>query len=232
MPIEDYRCINENLNLTVLSSINTVSDFAVVLVPIPLTMSLQMNRKQRYATLSLFLMAGGVCFVGIARCVLIAQIIGRTYDLTWEAYPLWIITGMEAYVGVILVSLPSLRPLLSEWFPSLSFLGTGTANRNYANHSHISSGLSGYKRRSQEWQERILDSQDASNNNNSAERSIEMLSSVELRRDRDSFEFHSNYENPTNFSLASPPKTMCSHQLGNPGWKSNCTCQFSDSTKV
>jgi hypothetical protein len=212
MPIEDYRCINENLNLTVLSSINTATDFAVVLVPIPLTLSLQMSRKQRNATLGLFLMAGGVCFVGIARCVLIARIIGRTYDLTWEAYPLWIVTGMEAYIGVILVSLPSLRPLLSEWLPG--FCSFGISNRSYASHSHISSGLPSYKRRNGGWRDQHLAYQEEGNNDR-IELSTHELSSVESRGNMDSFEIHDNDESPGKSSIASLPKIMCS-PIGEP----------------
>ena len=86
-PTYPFSCMDENLLLTAESSINTFTDFLVVLFPIPIVYELQMHRQQRMAIMGLFLLALSVCVVGIVRTVMIRQVMGRSLDLTWYVHP-------------------------------------------------------------------------------------------------------------------------------------------------
>ncbi|PIG88104.1 hypothetical protein AARAC_001558 [Aspergillus arachidicola] len=96
---------------------NIVSDFALVLVPVPLVLGLQMPRIQKFGLLCMFLVGCGTFITSILRLVTLIPTLTAT-DITWviaEAQ-LWIY--IEANLIVICPCLPFLRQFLRTYSPA------------------------------------------------------------------------------------------------------------------
>ncbi|EFQ25975.1 hypothetical protein CGRA01v4_14388 [Colletotrichum graminicola] len=87
-----------------------VTDFVLIIIPIPYAMRLTMSPVKKALLISSFVFGGFNCFVTIIRLV---KVTSFSYaDPTWGTVDLMIWTGLEAYCGVICCCLPTLRPLL------------------------------------------------------------------------------------------------------------------------
>ncbi|KAB5570724.1 integral membrane protein [Coniochaeta sp. 2T2.1] len=114
------KCINEKAHVVAAGTINTVTDFFIVLLPIKLVMELNLPKKQRVAVYVLF--TGGI-LVGIAGAV-------RTYftwlltsspnhDITWNSYYVMLVSSVELFLGIICASIPATKPFFGRYIPRL-----------------------------------------------------------------------------------------------------------------
>ncbi|OHE97098.1 hypothetical protein CORC01_07539 [Colletotrichum orchidophilum] len=87
-----------------------VTDFVLILIPIPYAMRLTMSPLKKMFLISSFVFGGFNCFVTIIRLVKVSTFDYK--DPTWGTVDLMIWTGLEAYCAVICCCLPTLRPLL------------------------------------------------------------------------------------------------------------------------
>lgn len=93
-------------------------DFLILLLPIPSIVALRLPRKQKFATMGVFLLGFLVCAVSVVR---VATVIGvaKQGDMVmsgiWSI--IWSIT--EANVGIICASLLALRALIVKFCPRL-----------------------------------------------------------------------------------------------------------------
>ncbi|KAK2007294.1 hypothetical protein LZ32DRAFT_568629 [Colletotrichum eremochloae] len=87
-----------------------VTDFVLIIIPIPYAMRLTMSPMKKFLLLSSFVFGGFNCFITIIRLIKVASF--RFDDPTWGTVDLMIWTGLEAYCAVICCCLPTLRPLL------------------------------------------------------------------------------------------------------------------------
>ncbi|KAF3482897.1 uncharacterized protein GIQ15_02221 [Arthroderma uncinatum] len=123
------ECINESAHLLASGAINTATDIAVIILPIPSVLSLSLPTRQRVVLVLLFGAGFGVCIAGGVRAYYTYRL-NIAYDKTWEAYYLWISGTVELYVGVIGASLASLRPFFARYFPTI--FGNQRERRSYA----------------------------------------------------------------------------------------------------
>jgi hypothetical protein len=78
-----------------------IADFLVVLIPIPIVLKLSLPRFQRIIV-ALLLGAGfTVCFAGIARTVYMYRLTETYYDVTWDAFPMWLSAAVKLYIGIV-----------------------------------------------------------------------------------------------------------------------------------
>lgn len=99
---EPQACIDEVQHILAAGCINTITDFLIVLVPIPYVRRLQLPRKQQMVVVSLF--AGGVFVTaaGAARtAITFATFSDPNKDLTWNSIPVGIASALELYVGIV-----------------------------------------------------------------------------------------------------------------------------------
>jgi hypothetical protein len=97
---EPQNCINEPAHLLAGGIINTITDFCVVVLPIPVVLKLQLPRRQQIILVGLF-GAGFVTVVaGIFR-IYYTHRLNISYDKTWFASPLWISGTIELYLGIV-----------------------------------------------------------------------------------------------------------------------------------
>ncbi|KFZ25122.1 hypothetical protein V502_00398 [Pseudogymnoascus sp. VKM F-4520 (FW-2644)] len=133
-PASDYwtlsatpqKCINETAHLLAGGIINTITDFLVVMLPIPTVLALKLPTRQRIILIFLFGAGFAVCIAGSVR-VYYTYYLNTSYDKTWAAYPVWISGTIELYLGVIAASLASIKPLFARYLPTI--FGTGTSQR-------------------------------------------------------------------------------------------------------
>lgn len=102
LSIAPQACIDETKHLLAAGCINTITDFLIVLVPIPYVRRLKLPRKQQIIVASLF--AGGI-FVTAAGAVRTAVTFvlfsDPNKDLTWNSIPVIITSALELYIGIV-----------------------------------------------------------------------------------------------------------------------------------
>lgn len=94
------KCINETAHLLAGGIINTITDFLVVMLPIPTVLALKLPTRQRIVLIFLFGAGFAVCIAGSFR-VYYTYCLNTSYDKTWAAYPVWISGTIELYLGVV-----------------------------------------------------------------------------------------------------------------------------------
>ncbi|KAK4448867.1 hypothetical protein QBC34DRAFT_406270 [Podospora aff. communis PSN243] len=114
------HCVNLDATFHTANTLNMLTDFAILLLPIWMLRPMQVPLFQKIGV-ALILMAGGfVCAISLMR--MIVTLLGMfdpdisfhyTDNLIW-----WIV---EMNFGIICACLPSLKPLLKHYFPKLVF---------------------------------------------------------------------------------------------------------------
>jgi hypothetical protein len=105
LSLTPQHCINEKFHLLVQGIINIIADFLVVLIPIPVVLRLNLPMRQRLLVSLLFGAGFIVCFAGIVRTYYFYRLTDGYHDITWDAYPVWLSTAVELYIGLVSISL-------------------------------------------------------------------------------------------------------------------------------
>jgi len=113
------QCINQRIHLVIQGTINILNDFCVVLIPIPTVLRLRLPLRQRIIVALLFGAGFVVCFAGIARTYYMYRVTDGYRDVTWDAYPVWLSTAVELYVGIVCTSFPPTKPFFVRYWPKL-----------------------------------------------------------------------------------------------------------------
>ncbi|TIC90275.1 hypothetical protein CH35J_012026 [Colletotrichum higginsianum] len=114
-PVQNFWTTHKNCielsNLYISIAVGSiVTDFVLIIIPIPYVMRLTMSPIKKGLLISSFVFGGFNCFITIIRLIKVS-----TFDYgdpTWGTVDLMIWTGLEAYCAVICCCLPTLRPLL------------------------------------------------------------------------------------------------------------------------
>ena len=114
-----HHCIDEGMYMMSFGIITVFLDFFLLLLPIPIVWSLDLAKKQRIAVCCLFFIGFIVCIAGIVQIYYVNRALVRSYDETWEGWPLWICSAVEVDLGILCVSVPAIRPLLAIYIPRL-----------------------------------------------------------------------------------------------------------------
>ena len=80
--------------------INTITDFMVVLLPIPIVWNLQLAAARRIELTSLLAVGFLVCCAGILRNIYTYQLT-QTWDPSWTVRPVFITSTVELDVGIV-----------------------------------------------------------------------------------------------------------------------------------
>ena len=98
-------CILEPKTLLVSGIINTISDFLIVILPIPTVWRLRLPSRQQVI---LGLLFGAGFIVSAAGCVRTVYTYRLTVsnDRTWMASPAWLSSSVELYLGIVNRSYP------------------------------------------------------------------------------------------------------------------------------
>ncbi|KZL69063.1 integral membrane protein [Colletotrichum incanum] len=126
LSIGPQNCINEAAHLLVASIINTVTDFAVVLLPLALVRVVYADKlTSRQMTIVNLLFGAGflASFAGAARTYF-TWIMTTEPDASWNAWINWLMSCVELFLGITCTSIPSTKPFFNKYIPKL--LGTSS----------------------------------------------------------------------------------------------------------
>jgi hypothetical protein len=100
LSLTPQHCISEPANLLAAGIINTITDFLVVVLPIPTVWGLKLTGREQAILVFLF---GAGFMVSIAGCVRTVYTFKVTVsnDRTWAIFPAWLSSCVELYVGIV-----------------------------------------------------------------------------------------------------------------------------------
>ncbi|KAI9830325.1 MAG: hypothetical protein M1838_005815, partial [Thelocarpon superellum] len=109
---QDGTCINEYRLIMCGGALTLLTDFLVLVMPMPLVWRLQVSRKQRVALSLIFMLGGFVCIASIIRLPNMQLLF--TNDPLWTGYAPTIWSEVEVNLGIVCACLPTLRPVASK----------------------------------------------------------------------------------------------------------------------
>ncbi|OLN81477.1 hypothetical protein CCHL11_09056 [Colletotrichum chlorophyti] len=118
---EPQNCINEAVHLLIASIINTVTDFAVVILPLALVRIVYIDKLSSRQMLIVNLLFGAgfiASFAGAARTYF-TWIMTTEPDKTWHAWMNWLMSCIELFLGIICTSTPSTKPFFNRYIPKI-----------------------------------------------------------------------------------------------------------------
>ncbi|KAF2009340.1 hypothetical protein BU24DRAFT_468309 [Aaosphaeria arxii CBS 175.79] len=119
------------------AGLNIFTDFLIVLLPLPGIYKLQLPRKQKIGVSLVFLLGFFVCIISIVR--LYALHTGSvTTEPTYDNFAIAIWSVVEVNGAIVGACLPTLKPLISRWFPGL--LSSGHSRPRTNTHSYFRHG--------------------------------------------------------------------------------------------
>ncbi|CAN8104178.1 unnamed protein product [Discula destructiva] len=125
--ITNAQCYDIIDFLYVSSGVNITTDLVLCTVPIWYLWSLRLPKKQKIIVSVLFFIGGLACVASIVKLAYLKKLrqpTGLTYNLVTSL----LLTITECTIGIVCVSLPSLRPVFAKCLPSV-FNSTNQASR-------------------------------------------------------------------------------------------------------
>ncbi|KAI4599509.1 hypothetical protein KJ359_001952 [Pestalotiopsis sp. 9143b] len=114
--IETSTCLDPWAAYWALSILNIIMDVATLLLPVPVILPLQMERRQKVSLILLFAAGALVCGITIRRTVLIPDLHAST-DRPWTSVDDYLFSYAEMNAGVVCASIPALKPLFLRCLP-------------------------------------------------------------------------------------------------------------------
>ncbi|KAL2275833.1 hypothetical protein FJTKL_01590 [Diaporthe vaccinii] len=113
------------------TSVSLATDFAVVILPIPATWALQLDRRQRTVLIVLFGVGFCTAVVAFVRIFTLKSTL-LNLDTSWNEAPMTYLGVIEVNVAIACACVITLRPLLATWFPSVFKSSYGNMDRYFA----------------------------------------------------------------------------------------------------
>ncbi|KAG9777222.1 hypothetical protein ABEF95_000546 [Exophiala dermatitidis] len=117
-----YSCVNETAPIVFSAAASVFSDIYSSVLPMLLTRNLNVSRKQRlglYVVFSAGLITAGI---GVARLCFLVRVTTNyrpgphIRDVTWDGWPTFALTDIEAHIAMIGASAPALKVLYKRYF--------------------------------------------------------------------------------------------------------------------
>jgi hypothetical protein len=100
-PVVHGYCINERLSLVILAALNTLSEFIVACLPLPIIFrQLQISKAQRWSVISLLCLGFLVVIIGVARTYVLWYSYSR-FDPSWYAAAYWMTSAAEVDTALV-----------------------------------------------------------------------------------------------------------------------------------
>ncbi|KAF2790309.1 hypothetical protein K505DRAFT_282840 [Melanomma pulvis-pyrius CBS 109.77] len=115
---EPAKCINQSAMWFTNAGVNILTDFIIILLPMPVVRSLNLGQRQKQVLIIVFGIGGFGCIVSILRLHSLVAISNST-DPTYDNPPAATWSSVEIDVAIICSCLPCLRPLLARYFPGI-----------------------------------------------------------------------------------------------------------------
>ena len=138
-PMLPGHCRDAQTYWSSVAAVDIALDFAVLILPMPSIAGLHLPRKQKVATVLLFVLGFLVCFVSVVR---IATVLAASRKGDFVMSGIWSIiwSTIEANVGIMCACVLSLKPLATKLFPRL--LHDNEPNPHSMRVRHLEAGYS------------------------------------------------------------------------------------------
>ncbi|KAF9891906.1 hypothetical protein FE257_002869 [Aspergillus nanangensis] len=137
-------CIDQNGLYVATAVTNTVTDVALIVVPIPVVASLRMPLIQKIGVFFMFVIGCATVITSVIRLITLfpfLKAVDKTYQIGWT--DLWI--NVEANFIIICACLPFLRHFLRRYAPKL--IGEGSSASGFADYQIKSSSTRSWRRK-------------------------------------------------------------------------------------
>ncbi|KAL3482138.1 hypothetical protein BJX99DRAFT_252853 [Aspergillus californicus] len=127
-------CVDSDALYAATAVTNTITDVALIIVPIPVVVSLHMPTIQKIGLFFMFVIGCATVITSVIRLVTLFPFLrtsDKTYQIAWT--DLWI--NVEANFIIICACLPFLRHFLRRYAPRL--IGEGSSAANYFKGYHV-----------------------------------------------------------------------------------------------
>ncbi|CZR61605.1 related to L-fucose permease [Phialocephala subalpina] len=138
------ECVSETKLLLAAGIVNTITDAVVVILPMPTVWRVKLPVQQQIILVMLFAAGFFITLVGAIRTYYLYKVT-TGYDKTWEAFPVWLASSVELYVGIICASIPATKRFFGRFGPN--WLSSPMPSRNptsLATHTQRSSHRHSY----------------------------------------------------------------------------------------
>lgn len=118
------NCIDQNASTFSFSITNLVTDLMVLVLPMRVLWMLQLPIRERLILIALMNIGLLACVASAIRVYYAYRTLNITYDFTWEGYEIWLWILVEVNLAVMCASIPTLRPLMKQYFPRMGSRGS------------------------------------------------------------------------------------------------------------
>ncbi|KAI4182442.1 MAG: hypothetical protein L6R41_005980 [Letrouitia leprolyta] len=128
--IRGGHCLDKIRIMAAFAGIDAMTGVWVLLLPIPIILQLQTDKKRKFGLIVLFALGAFVCVTAIIRMPFLLQL--DPDDLDWSTGPLDIWSIVEFNMAIVSVCLPTMTPLFKRWMPWLLSPFRSTSGRQRA----------------------------------------------------------------------------------------------------
>ncbi|KUJ11052.1 PTH11-like integral membrane protein [Mollisia scopiformis] len=133
------HCIDRKFLWFFNAAFNIFTDLLIITLPMPVLKSLRLPIRQKIGLMMIFALGAFVCLISVLRLHSL-YVVSISHDITRDNADASLWSNIEANVGIICASLPTIKPLVSRLFPHL--LSTNRSNQGaYQTQSHASRDL-------------------------------------------------------------------------------------------
>lgn len=124
------ECLSETKMLLAAGIVNTVTDAIVVILPMPTVWRVKLPIQQQIVLAMLFATGFLITLTGALRTYYLYKVT-TGYDKTWEAFPVWLTSSVELYVGIICASVPATKRFFNRFGSKWLTLTRSTRSSNH-----------------------------------------------------------------------------------------------------
>ncbi|KAK6387168.1 hypothetical protein LTS17_000434 [Exophiala oligosperma] len=110
-------CININAGGWAAAAINIALDVAILALPVPVILRLQISRQQKLQVLSMFGVGSLITVVSIIRLQSLIKF-AKDSNVTYHLYSISIWSSLELYISIVCACMPAARLFLQRCWPS------------------------------------------------------------------------------------------------------------------
>ncbi|KAL8793768.1 MAG: hypothetical protein Q9195_003598, partial [Heterodermia aff. obscurata] len=125
---QTQRCQRSDIFGVIQGAFNVLSDFALLLLPLPAVWALKLPVSKRLGVCAIFMTGLLACIVSVITLWLRIDELDF-YDRTWDVITLWLMTIVEMNVGLIVACMPAVATVVRAHSPLLARLWTSIGSK-------------------------------------------------------------------------------------------------------
>ncbi|MCJ1353417.1 MAG: hypothetical protein MMC33_003403 [Icmadophila ericetorum] len=133
-------CVNTYVFYLVGSSLNTLTDFIILILPIPAVWNLKLSVWKRLSLAGIFLLGSLTCVISLTRLITLG-VDNTNVDTSWSLGIISIWSTAEPCLGIFAACLPTLRPLFRKMFSRWALTTEGGSGGLSKKHTGLSRSL-------------------------------------------------------------------------------------------